>query len=126
MFIKYGDDLLDRGKYSSFYDLAQRDSSAPPIPAYNVPCGRGYHSIIMEKMNHSTLNACNSISEDYAVQRVASSIKWLLDQKYSVPSATFDRISDRKACVWHPFLENQQAPAPFVSSEAIAKYINEV
>jgi hypothetical protein len=69
---------------------------------------------------------CNSIPDDYAKQRIAPAVKWLLDQMPSVPSAVFGRISARRACVWYLFFKDQQAPAPFIGSKAVAKYINEV
>ena len=129
LFVKYGDsDLLNEASTQSFfYDLAQKDSSAPRIPAvYSAFCGRGYYFIVMEKINLPTLSDCDSILEDDAIERVASAIKWLFDQKPSIPSTTFGRISNRKACVWHRFFKDHQAPVPFVNTEAITKYINKV
>jgi hypothetical protein len=129
LFVKYGvKDLLDEASTQSFfYDLAQKDSSAPRIPAvYNAFRGEGIYFIVMEKIDLPSLEACNSISEDYAVQHVASAVKWIFDQMSSIPTTTFGRISPRKACVWHSFFKDQQAPVPFVSSEALTKYINKV
>ena len=53
----------------------------------------------MEKINLPTLSACDSISEDHAIKRVASAVEWPFDQKPSIP---------------------------FVNTEVITKYINKV
>lgn len=129
MFVKHGDkDLLAEASTQSFFHaLAREDISAPGIPAvYNAFRGNGYYFIVMEKVDLPTLGACNSIRDDYAVQRVASAVGWLLAQMPAVPDSLFGRISASEACVWHPFFKDHQAPVPFVSSEAVAKYVNKV
>lgn len=129
LFVKHGDkDLLAEASTQSFFHaLAREDISAPGIPAvYNAFRGNGYYFIVMEKVDLPTLGACNSIRDDYAVQRVASAVGWLLAQMPAVPDSLFGRISASEACVWHPFFKDHQAPVPFVSSEAVAKYVNKV
>jgi len=81
----------------------------------------------MEKINLPTLGACNSIrDDDYGVQRVASAVRWLLAQMPAIPNSLFGRISDSETCVWHAFFKGHKAPVPFVSSEAVSKYVNKV
>lgn len=125
MFVKYGDsDLLAQASTQSFFHaLAQKDISAPGIPAvYNVFCRDVWHFLVMEHVGFRTLEACNPD----AVKFVAPAVKWLLDQMPSVPSSLFGRISATKARVWHPFFLDQQAPVAFVNSEAVTKYVNKV
>ncbi|KAM6491146.1 hypothetical protein JOM56_013385 [Amanita muscaria] len=127
LFVKYGDkDLLAEASTQCFFHaLAREDKSAPGIPAiYSTFHGNGYYFIVMEKIDLPTLGACNSIRDDYAVQRVASAVEWLLAQMPAVPDSLFGRISASEACVWHSFFKEQQAPVPFVSPEAVAKYVN--
>lgn len=129
LFVKYGDkDLLAEASTQSFFHaLAQKDRSAPGIPAvYSAFRGNSIYSIVMEKVDLPTLEACNSVRDDYAVQRVASAVGSLLAQLPAVPDSLFGRILDSEACVWHRFFKEQQAPVPFVGSEAVAKYINKV
>jgi hypothetical protein len=126
LFIKYGDvDLLAEASTQSFFHaLAQRDSSAPAIPAvYHAFPGDGCSFIIMERVGFPTVK---SIEHDRAVKRVASAVKWLLAQASAVPDSVFGRISASEACVWHRFFKDHQAPVPFVNSDAVAKYVNEV
>jgi hypothetical protein len=125
LFVKYGgsDLLAEASTQSFFHALAQKDISAPGIPAvYNAFRNKGYYFLVMEKIELPPLEAC----DDYAVQRIASAVKWLLDQMSSVPDSLFGRISDSKACVWHPFFKDHEAPVAFVNPEAVNKYINEV
>jgi hypothetical protein len=127
-FIKYGDeDLLAEGSTQSFFRaLAQEDSSAPGIPAvYDAFSARGIYFIVMEKVDLPTLEDCDSIQDDYAIQRVASAVGWLLAQMSAAPDSLFGRISAPEACVWHRFFKNHQAPVPFVNSEALVKYVND-
>ena len=129
LFVKYGDkDLLAEASTQTFFHvLSQKDGLAPGIPAvYNAFRGNGYYFIIMEKVDLPTLGACNSILNEYAVQRVAFAVGWLLAQMPAVPTSLFGRTSTSEACVWHPFFKGHQAPVPFVSSEALAKYVNKV
>ena len=129
LFVKYGDnDLLAEASTQYFFHaLAQEDKSAPGIPAvYSAFRGNGYYFIVMEKIDLPTLGACNSIRDDYAVQRVAFAVEWLLAQMPAVPGSLFGRISASEACVWHAFFKEHQAPVPFVSPEAVAKYVNKV
>jgi hypothetical protein len=75
------------------------------------------------------LEACNSIESiprEDAVKSVAFAVGWLLDQMPAVPASLFGRISASEACVWHAFFKDHEAPVPFVSTEAISKYINKV
>ncbi|TFK68004.1 hypothetical protein BDN72DRAFT_879313 [Pluteus cervinus] len=125
-FVKYGDsDLLDEASTQSFfYTLAQEDGSAPRIPAvYSVFRGEGYYFFVMEKIDMPTLETCD-IPETDAVQHVASAVRWLLDQMPLVPKTIFGRISVRNTRVWHRFFKQHEAPVPFVSSEAVSKYVN--
>ena len=125
LFVKYGsDDLLAQASTQSFFHaLAQKDISAPGIPAvYNAFCKDGYCFLVMENVGLPTLEAC----DPDAVKFVAPAVKWLLDQMSSVPSSLFGRISDTKACVWHPFFKDHEAPVAFVNSEAVNKYTNKV
>lgn len=129
LFVKYGDnDLLDEASTQSFFcALSKKDPSAPRIPAvYNAFCGEGYYFLVMEKIDLPTLKSCDFIPDDHATQCVAPAVKWLLEQMPSVPSAIFGRISNRRACVWHPFFKDHEAPVPFVDSKAVTKYINKV
>jgi hypothetical protein len=80
VFVKYGDsDLLAEASTQSFFHaLSRGDRSTPGIPAvYNAFCGNGYYFIVMEKVDLPTLKGCDSIQDDYAVQRVASAVGWL-------------------------------------------------
>lgn len=125
-FVKYGgNDLLDEASTQFFFHtLAQGDSSAPRIPAvYSAFRGEGYYFLVMEKVDMPTLETCD-IPEADAVQSVASAVGWLLNQMPLVPSTIFGRISARKTRVWHRFFKDRQAPVPFVSSEAVGKYVN--
>jgi hypothetical protein len=129
LFVKYGDrDLLAEANTQIFFHaLAQRDRSAPGIPAvYNVFYQNGYHFIVMERVDLPTLDAGNSIPSEDTVKSVALAVGWLLDQMSAVPASLFGRISASEACVWHPFFKDHQAPVPFVSTEAVSKYINMV
>lgn len=126
LFVKYGDnDLLDEASTQSFfYALAQKDSSAPRIPAvYSAFREGGRYFLVMERVALPTVATC-AISDIEAVQGVASAVKWLLDQMPSVPSTIFGRISYRKTCVWHRFFKEQHAPVPFVNSKALGKYVD--
>lgn len=129
LFVKYGgrDLLAEAGTQTFFHALSQRDTSAPGIPAvYNAFRENGYYFLVMEKVDLPTLGACNSIPNEYTVKSVAFAVGWLLAQRPAVPASLFGRISASEACVWHPFFKEHQAPVPFVSSEAVAKYINKV
>ncbi|KAF8343220.1 hypothetical protein F5887DRAFT_341803 [Amanita rubescens] len=127
LFVKYrdGDLMAEATTQHFFHTLAQKDRSAPGIPAvYSAFYENGYHFIVMEKINLPVLGACNSIQDDYGVQRVASAVGWLLAQMPAIPNSLFGRISDSEACVWHAFFKGHKAPVPFISSEAVAKYVN--
>lgn len=129
LFVKYGgrDLMAEATTQHFFHTLAQKDKSAPGIPAvYSAFHENGIHFIVMEKINLSTLGACDSIRDDYSVQRVASAVGWLLAQMPAIPNSLCGRISDSEACVWHAFFKDHNAPVPFVSSEAVAKYVNKV
>jgi len=126
LFVKYGGhDLLDEGSTQTFFhSLAQSDSSAPHIPAvYSAFRLEGRHFLVMEKVDMPTLESCG-IAENDAIQRAASAVGWLLNQMHSIPSDMFGRISFRSTPVWHQFFKDHQAPVPFISSEALEKYIN--
>jgi len=127
LFVKYGDgDLLaEANTQTFFYALAERDGLAPGIPAvYNTFCENGYYFLVMERVDLPTLEACNSIPKEDAVKSVAFAVGWLLAQMPAVPASLFGRISTSEACVWHAFFKDHQAPVPFVSTEALSKYIN--
>ncbi|KAF8578817.1 hypothetical protein K439DRAFT_1361046, partial [Ramaria rubella] len=128
LFVKYGNkDLLAEATLtqSFFHALARKDPSAPGIPAiYNAFCGNGYYFIVMEKVDLPTLEDCNFIPDDYAIQHVASAIGWLLAQMPAVPPSLFGRISASEACVWHAFFKDHEVPVPFVSSKVLTKYVN--
>jgi hypothetical protein len=129
LFVKYGDrDLLAEASTQTFFHaLAQRDTSAPGIPTvYNAFRENGYYFLVMEKVDLPTLGACNSVPTEYTVKCAAFAVEWLLAQMPAVPASLFGRISASEACVWHPFFKDHQAPEPFVSSEAVSKYINKV
>jgi len=124
LFVKYGDsDLLAEACTQSFFHaLAQKNTSAPGIPAvYNAFRSDGYYFLVMEKVDLPLLEAC----DPHAIESVALAVKWLLDQMSSVPNPLFGRISDTKACVWHPFFKDHRAPVAFVNTQAVTKYINE-
>jgi len=125
-FVKYGGyDILDQASTQAFFhSLAQGGSSAPHIPAvYSAFRWEGRHFLIMEKVDMPTLEICD-ISETEAVQSAAFAVGWLLDQMHSIPSDMFGRISFRSTPVWHQFFKDHYAPVPFVSSEALEKYVN--
>jgi len=127
LFVKIGNkDLLAEASTQSFFHALSRDDrSAPGIPAvYNAFGSNGYYFLVMEKVNLPTLAACDSIPDDHAVQLVASAVGWLLAQMPAVPDSLFGRISASEARVWHAFFKDGEAPVPFVSSEALAKYVN--
>jgi len=124
LFVKYGgsDILAEASTQSFFHALAQKNTPAPGIPAvYNAFRRNGYYFLVMEKVGLPPLEACDS----HGVESVAFAVKWLLDQMSSIPNSLFGRISDTKACVWHPFFKGHKAPVVFVNTEAVAKYINE-
>ncbi|KAG8902170.1 hypothetical protein FRB99_004807 [Tulasnella sp. 403] len=124
LFVKYGSDVLAEASTQSFFHaLAQKDESAPGIPkVYDAFREEGYCFSVMEKIESPTLSACE-ISEDDAVQIVASTIKWLLAQLPSVHTSIFGRISSEQACVWHPFFKDHRAPLPFANVDALTKYV---
>jgi hypothetical protein len=129
LFVKYGgmDLLAEASTQTFFHDLAQRDRLAPGIPAvYNAFREHGYHFLVMERVDLPTLGACNSITSECAVERIAYAVGWLLAQMPAIPPSLFGRISTEEACVWHRFFKDHKAPVPFVSSEALSKYINKV
>ncbi|KIK22950.1 hypothetical protein PISMIDRAFT_11219 [Pisolithus microcarpus 441] len=93
LFVKYGSDILVEASTQSFFHALAQDESAPGIPkVYDAFCEEGYCFSVMEKIELPTLSTCK-ISEDDAVQSVASIVKWLLTQAPSVPPSIFGRIS---------------------------------
>ena len=81
--------------------------------------------MVMEKVEASTLSDCD-ISEREAIEHAASAMKWLLDQRLSVPETSFGRISSEAAPVWHQFFKGHQAPRAFAKPEELAAYIRKV
>lgn len=125
LFVKYGGDVLAEASTQSFFHaLAQKDKSAPGIPkVYDAFRKEGYRFFVMEKIELPTLSTCG-ISENDAVQSVASVVKWLLAQAPSVPPSIFGRISSEETCVWHSFFKYHRAPLPFANADALTKYVN--
>jgi len=127
--IKHGDSdvLVEASTQSFFYALAQGNTSAPLIPkVFDAFHQEGYCFFVMEKIEAPTLRT-SSIPKTEAVERVASAVKWLLDQMPLVPVSAFGRISSEKgACVWHQFFKDNQAPVPFANSEGLLKYVLKV
>ncbi|GJJ09761.1 hypothetical protein Clacol_003985 [Clathrus columnatus] len=126
-FVKHGlDGLVEASTQSFFYNLAQKDESAPRIPkVYDAFRQNGHCFFVMEKIELPTLSTCE-ISEDDAVKSVASAIEWLFAQLPSVPTSIFGRISSEPSCARHEFFKDQEAPVCFANSDALTKYVNKV
>ncbi|GJJ09763.1 hypothetical protein Clacol_003987 [Clathrus columnatus] len=124
-FVKHGlDGLVEASTQSFFYNLAQKDESAPRIPkVYDAFRQNGHCFFVMEKIELPTLSTCE-ISEDDAVKSVASAIEWLFAQLPSVPTSIFGRISSEPSCARHEFFKDQEAPVCFANSDALTKYVN--
>ena len=127
LFIKSGgyDVLAEAGTQHFFYILALNDPSAPRIPkVFDAFCLERKYFLVMEKIDWPTVEECIILEKDAAVERVASAVEWLLDQMPLVPRSVFGRItSEEGACVFHRFFKDHQAPAPFVNSDALLKYV---
>ncbi|GJJ09764.1 hypothetical protein Clacol_003988 [Clathrus columnatus] len=125
LFVKHGFDVLPEASTQSFfYNLAQKDESAPRIPkVYDAFRQGGYSFFVMEKIELPTLSTCE-ISEDDTVKSVASAVKWLSAQLSLVPTSIFGRISSEPSCPRHEFFKDQEAPVCFAHADALTKYVN--
>ena len=127
MICKYSDDAVNEASTQQFfYSRAKNDASAPRIPelfgAFSSDKG---DIMVMEKLDVLTLSQ-RGLSEELAVKRAASAVKWLLDQLLWVPESCFGRISSDNAPVWHQFFKDHQAPGIFSNHEELANFLFEV